>query len=244
MEHVAGRGGAARARAAGALRRDGARLLLRLPGGPPRPGDGAPRRRPRPHRADRGRGVVHDAGLRPRQPRPDARRHGPLPGLPRRGAGGPRGLGVAGDGERAGPAGAVVAAAVLQRPGRLGRRHGARARGPPRDGRRGGHERGLPPRRPARARGGGPRRGRGGGGPGRGGPRRRARVRRLVRDPDGAGGDEPSRPRRPARPSWRGEVAEEAVALASRATASTGTAPAGRCCRRAPTPACRSGTSA
>ena len=80
----AGDGRPPRARAPGALRRDGAGLLLRLPRGPARPGRRPHRRRPRADRADRGRGVVHDAGLRPRQPGADARRHRPLPRLPRR----------------------------------------------------------------------------------------------------------------------------------------------------------------
>ena len=98
----------------------------------------------------------------------------------------------------------LVAAAVAVRAGRLGGGGGAGGRGAPGHRRRHRHQRGLPHGRPARARGGRPGRRRGGPRAHRRRPRGAARLRRLLRDPHGAGGaGAGGGRRRPGRPRPR-----------------------------------------
>ena len=206
----------ARAGAAGSLRRDGARLLLRLRRRAPGRGAAAPRGRPQPPGADRGGGVVHAPGLRPGQPRPDPGRHGPLRGLPARGAIRARPLGLARHAVGALAADPVVAAAVAVRAGRLGGGLGARARGAPGDrapGRAPTRPTAWAPssraRRPRAARSSRPSRA----SPPRG--RRCGTTATPTRSP-WCWGSSPWRRTPPGRTALGRELAEEAVATAER----------------------------
>ena len=129
----------------------------------------------------------------------------------------------------------------LAGPGRLGRGGRPRARGAARDRGGRGHQRGLPHHRGPRAPGRRRRRHRDRPGPHRHGAHGGPRVRRLLRDPDGAvraraGGrgraPRGARPRGGGGGAWRWPTA----------TASTGSAPGRACCRPTCTRGPRSAT--
>ena len=140
-----------RAGAAGALRGDGARLLLRLSRRPHRRGARAHRRRLGAAGADRGGGLPDAPGVRPGLPRGDPGGRRPLARGAGGGADGGGAVRVGRDAVRARTPQPLVEVDIALRAGRLGGLGGARAGGAP--GRRGGarDERRIPHHRGPRA---------------------------------------------------------------------------------------------